>query len=264
MHAKLTIERKTPYKFEMDVELTKDGESVLTMDVNSRQNPYIFKVVAPRILPKILPTGRESIEFEADHNPGQYLRIKSNTNALSSFKIEKVANDMRRVELNGKELVSAGFAQGDKTITQTTTLPDGRSLTTTVSWETESFKDNKVTVKLDGTERKSVIVADWKITEKGDSSKSMDLKLSAKGENKMWGAYDLNRDITLAFGNGAFSIEDSGDSSVQNAPWPSPVHTELKGVVNPAKNEYSMVINKTLGGRTYGISLQNGKLSVNL
>merc|ERR1712107_321054 len=111
MSAKLFVERATPYKFSMDVELKKDAQSVLTMEINSRNNPYIFKVNAPRILPKILPTGRQSIEFEADHKPGQYLKIKSNTNILKSFKIERMDGDMRRVELNGKELVKAGFTR---------------------------------------------------------------------------------------------------------------------------------------------------------
>merc|ERR1712180_537820 len=128
MSAKLFVERATPYKFSLDVELKKDAQSVLTMEINSRNNPYIFKVNAPRILPKILPTGRQSIEFEADHKPGQYLKIKSNTNILKSFKIERMDGDMRRVELNGKELVKAGFTKGDNSISQTTTLPDGRSL----------------------------------------------------------------------------------------------------------------------------------------
>merc|ERR1711942_561736 len=77
----------------------------------------------------------------------------SNTNMLSSFNVDKMSNGMRKIELNGKELVQADFNVGDNTVSQTTTLPDGRSLTTTVSWQSDDLKKNRVNVKLDGTER---------------------------------------------------------------------------------------------------------------
>merc|ERR1711970_984732 len=52
-----------PYKIDVDVHLFKDADEVLTVDINTMQSPYVFKLIAPRILPKILPTGRSSIEF---------------------------------------------------------------------------------------------------------------------------------------------------------------------------------------------------------
>merc|ERR1711973_526961 len=215
MHSKLFVEKAKPYKFSLDVELTKDGVKVLNMEINSRNNPYIFKINAPRILPKILPTGRESIEFEADHNPGQYLRIKSNTNVLKSFKIEKMAGDMRRVELNGKELVKAGFSQADNSISQTTTLPDGRSLTTTISWQTDNLYRNKV---------------------------------NAKGENARWGKYALMRDIKVSTSGSKFNAEWVGHSTFPNAPWPSPVSTEVKASVDTRSRDYTFMVKKAVAG----------------
>merc|ERR1711973_1054020 len=80
----------------------------------------------------VLDKAQKNVQINIDANG-----LKSNTNVLKSFKIEKMAGDMRRVELNGKELVKAGFSQADNSISQTTTLPDGRSLTTTISWKSD-------------------------------------------------------------------------------------------------------------------------------
>jgi len=260
MSAKLFVERATPYKFSLDVELKKDAQSVLTMEINSRNNPYIFKVNAPRILPKILPTGRQSIEFEADHKPGQYLKIKSNTNVLKSFKIERMDGDMRRVELNGKELVKAGFTKGDNSISQTTTLPDGRSLTTTVSWQSDNLQKNKVNIRLDGTERKLNADLTWDVT----NPANILMKADAKGENARWGKYELMRDIKLSSVSGKLGAEWTGVSSFANAPWPSPVNTDVKASVDTNTRDYSFSVTKNVAGRTYGLTLQNGRLSLNL
>merc|ERR1712200_402736 len=106
MDAKVYIDKARPHKFSVDVHLFKDSVNVLTLEMNTRNSPYVFKILAPRILPKILPTKRESIEFSADHKPGQYLKVTSNTNAISSFSVEKTGNgEERKITLNGKELV---------------------------------------------------------------------------------------------------------------------------------------------------------------
>jgi len=258
MHAKLFVQKDKAYKFSLDVELTKDGNKVLNMEINSRNNPYVLKIVAPRILPKILPTGRESIEFEADHNPGNYLRIKSNTNILKSFKIEKIDGNMRRVELNGKELVKAGLSQADNSISQTTTLPDGRSLTTTISWQTDNLYRNKVNFKLDSTERKLNADLDW------DINPNIAMKVDAKGENARWGKYALMRDIKVSTSRSKFNAEWVGHSTFPNAPWPSPVSTEVKASVDTRSRDYTFMVKKAVAGSTYGLTLQNGRLSVNL
>jgi len=260
MKAKAIVITATPYKGSLDVELAKDGETVLTMDIKTKASPYTFKVNAPRILPKILPTGRKSIEFEADHKPGQYLKIKSNTNALQSFKIEKIGGDMRRVELNGKELVKAGYTQGDNSISQTTTLPDGRSLTTTVSWESDNLKKNKVNIKLDGTERKLNADLSWDVT----NPANIVMKADAKGENQRWGKYELMRDVKMSSVNGKLNAEWTGVSTFANAPWPSPVNTDVKISIDTTSRDYSFSVNKNVAGRTYGLTLNNGRLSLNL
>merc|ERR1712002_425039 len=222
-----------PYKFTVDVSLTKDDANVLKLDINTVKNPYVFTLKAPRILPKILPTGRESIEFTADHKPGSYLKVDSNTNTLSSFHVVKLANGMRKISLNGKELVKAGYTHGDNTITQTTKLPNGQEAKTTVSWKNDDdLKENDVDIKFDATDRHMHAVAKWNI---------------------------MNRDIHVASVGSNLSAKITGTTDIDNAPWPSPIETKVDATVNTSTNDYTFDITKTIAGMPYGVTLKNGR-----
>lgn len=71
------------------------------------------KSMPQRILPKILPTGRESIEFEADTTwTIPHVKVYP---TLSSFNVDKLGNGMRKIELNGKELLQADFTNKEIT-----------------------------------------------------------------------------------------------------------------------------------------------------
>ena len=45
LSAKLYVDKATPYKFSLDVDVKKDDEHVFTVDLNSRNNPKVFKLV---------------------------------------------------------------------------------------------------------------------------------------------------------------------------------------------------------------------------
>merc|ERR1719378_1178434 len=190
MKSNIKILKAKPYKIDMQTTLTKDNENVLEFVVNTVNNPYKFILKAPRLLPKILPTGRKSIEFTADHQPGKHLKIDSNTNALNSFYVVKMPNGMRKVTLNGKELVQASFDQASNSITQTTKLPNGMEATTTVSWKSDNMKANDVTIKVEATER------------------HMDA--------------ELKRDATMSSKGDVLKAGWTGVTSVDNGPLPSP------------------------------------------
>merc|ERR1711915_411595 len=144
MVASASVEKTKIYKMVLTAELRKDGQPVLNLDIDTKNNPYKMILKAPRILPKILPSGRSSIEFNADHQPGKKLAITSNTNSLPSLIFERLSNQDVKVILNGKELVTGGLTRSDKQISSTTTLPPlpgaspssatERSSSTPVSW----------------------------------------------------------------------------------------------------------------------------------
>ena len=261
LSAKLFVDKATPYKFSANVHVTKDEEDVFNIDLNTRSNPYVFKLVAPRLLPKVTDDGRDNFEIEADHSPGQYLKITSNSPRLKSFKVEKIGGDMRRVELNGKELLRGAFAKGGNEITQTTELPDGRKLTTTISWATEDPKKNKVTVKLDGSERKFDGSLDWDVSDHGN----MRFNALGKGENKWIGAYTVERHITVNCDHGKHMVVDwKGNTKAEKLPWFKNVDTDISADMDWEHQAFAAKIHKNVDGRNYKLTLQNGRLSVDV
>jgi len=254
------FKKDKPYRMDFDLNLFKDNDEVVMVDINTLASPYVFKVNAPRILPKILPTGRESIEFEADHNPGQYLHVKSNTNILSSFNVDKLGNGMRKIELNGKELLQADFNKGDNMVSQTTTLPDGKSLTTTIKWDSDNMKKNKVNLKLDGTERNLDADFEWDLT----NPAAMTMKGHGKGQNKRWGNYEVSRDVKMSSQNGVFKLDVEGDANMEKFFMPSPIKTIMKVMLDMNNNDYMFDISKDFDGKKMGVVLKNGRISLTL
>merc|ERR1719385_246541 len=259
MDAKIYVEKAKPHKFSVDVHLKKDNEEVLTIEMNTRNSPYVFKIFAPRILPKILPTKRESIEFSADHKPGQYIKVTSNTNAISSFSVEKTGNgEERKITLNGKELVRGSASRGNNEISNTIKLPDGKFLTTTIKWRDDDMQCNKVEVKLDGSERKLDAFMEWDVKKPA----AMTFKLDVDGENTRWGKYQLKREGTFGAVNNKLTADWTGFSSFQNVPWPNPVNTKLNANLDFNTNDIVFSVSKEAAGKTVSMSYNNGRISI--
>jgi len=261
LSAKLFVDKAAPYKLSMDLDVTKDDEHVFNLDLNTRNNPKVFKLVAPRLLPKVTDDGRDTFEISADHNPGQYLKITSNSPRVKSLKIENIGGDVRRVELNGKELFKGSFAKGGNQITQSTELPDGRKLTTTIGWATEDAKKNKVTLKLDGTERQFDGFLDWDVTVHED----MHFNLVGKGQNKWLGAYSFERHSNVKCDHGKHMvIEHKGNTKMEKMPWFKNVDTDISADLDFEHRSYSGKLMKYVDGKPYRLTLQNGRLSVDV
>jgi len=258
MKAKVRFNQATPGKMVVDVALTKDGAKVLELDVQTMNNPYKFKVFAPRILPKILPTGRDSIEFDVDHNKGQYLRITSNTNLMSQFSVERTggANNERKVMLNGKEL-SRGSA-GNRQFSNIINLPNGEKVTVNVNWVSDDTTKNKVVVKATGVSRNLDATLDWDLR----NAAAYKIDLDAKGNNPRWGAYSLTRNIKFGAANNVMTCSITGSSNFPNAPWPNPVTTDLNASLNFNSNDFNISVKKVAKGKAVTLSYNNGRINV--
>jgi len=262
LEATARVNKATPYKMVLHAVLKKDGENVLNFDFTTKSSPYQLIIKAPRLLPKILPSGKSSIEFKVDHNPGKKLSITSNTNSLSSLVLERLPNNDIKVILNGEEKITAGLKQKDNMLVQSTTLPDGRALTTTLKWKTKNLKQNTVDLILEGTERNLKANFDWGLSETWGYT-DMFLNIDAKGNNKRLGDYKVERHIKCKVGktmtaNRFLRFSSKGESSIQNAPWPNPIKTDIELDLNPDSNEYIVRIIKNAGGVDWGITLTPG------
>merc|ERR1712142_1332890 len=258
MDAKIYVDKAKPHKFTADILLKKDNVKVLSIEMNSRNNPYVFKIVAPRILPKLSSTGRESVELTVDHKPGQYIKVNSNF-LFKTFSVEKTGKgEERKITLDGKELIRGAATMGKNEISNSVTLPDGKSLTTTIKWKHDDLNCNKVEIKVDGTDRKLDAHMEWD----AKNPAAMTFKVDIKGENKRWGKYELRRQGTFGAVNNKLTADWTGYSSLQNVPWPSPVNTKLTASLDFDKNDFVLKASKEAAGKTMAISFNNGRLSV--
>merc|ERR1719284_604443 len=129
-HMKVVVDRvnKNAFmnKFSVESTVHKDDRMALGMSVNTMVTPYSF------------------------HEMGSKLEVKSNCPEFETFIITTTGNK-RSVVLNGKELTVVDFQRGARRISQTTELPSGEHLTTTVEWTEDSLKKNQATITVEVT-----------------------------------------------------------------------------------------------------------------
>jgi len=132
--------------------------------------------------------------------------------------------------------------------------------TTTVSWKNDDMKHNDVDIKVEATNRKMDAKMKWDVR---DMSK-MTMYFDVKGNNPRMGEYHIERDIKMSSVGDDLNADITGTTSVDNAPWPSPIDTDVKARVNMNSGHYMFDINKTIAGTKYGITMKDGRLSFNL
>merc|ERR1711973_766623 len=125
-------------KFSVESTVHKDDRMALEMSVNTMVTPYTFHMNAPYFLPRFFnDINRKTIDATIMHEMGSKLEVKSNCPEFETFIITTTGNK-RSVVLNGKELTVVDFQRGARRISQTTELPSGEHLTTTVEWTEDS------------------------------------------------------------------------------------------------------------------------------
>jgi len=91
-------------KFSYMLESIRDGNQDLLIEVKTVDNPYLFKMVAPKILAKLI--GQDSFQLEVDFVPNEHLIIKPTPPFFEPFVIKKT----------GKTYVAYEVAVGDKVL----------------------------------------------------------------------------------------------------------------------------------------------------
>merc|ERR1719211_273007 len=134
METKFRADKTKPYKMNVHSKVDKDGAEVFRVDMQTQTSPYKLTFNWPRMRAIVAPYRNGPLEITANHNPGNSLEVTSNIQGLAQFSVVKMPNGQRKVSLNNKELISADIQKSGRTITQSTTLPDGRALTTTFKW----------------------------------------------------------------------------------------------------------------------------------
>merc|ERR1711963_1068961 len=152
-----------------------------------------------------------TIDATIMHEMGSKLEVKSNCPEFETFIITTTGNK-RSVVLNGKELTVVDFQRGARRISQTTELPSGEHLTTTVEWTEDSLKKNQATITVE-----------------------------VKGENPWVGNYAIDRHANWEMNKPRYMFNWVGKSEFKTGPFSSfsPIDTKMNFVFNTRK----MVLN---------------------
>jgi len=260
-------------KFSIKAKVDKDATNVLNLEISTDHTPYKIHIFCPAIFNKVRP-GMTEIDVTVDHVMGVHLFVNVNHAGArwKGFKITTVGQE-REIEWNGVKLGKGSYSLTDNRFTTTQTLSDGRSLTTTITWKNKfgdpSFLlDNKVSVVLDGTERRLNLDMDWKMDQTPDlnpaTPENGDFKMVAAGHNARWGDYSANRELKWGSQNGIISVEWKGDASFENGPLASrsPIHTDIHFSYNIGANDLTGKFMKVMAGKEYSITFPQGSFNM--
>ena len=285
----IRTDKINPFKKIENSALKLDGKDVFNMYYDTKNNPMELIIKAPTVFPKILSSGKSSIEFKADYKPGQKLSITSNTNLFSYIIIERLSSNH---------------------ITLLATFPDGKVLTTTFKSKFLTKKQNNINITLKGADERNLIVANFDFdldrtrapdpkvdTQESDETghngitirdqKIRDavamfdflprprkyyydlvLNINVKGNTLQFGDYKVIRHFAAKFEKNtmvhvtsiwkAFFLHEfssKGESTFENAPWPNPIKTDIEIDFYPEFKQYNVKIMKNAGGVDWGMTL---------
>ena len=254
-------------KFYVKGNLIKDDVNVFNLLVSTNQTPYKFHLTLPAVLGK-LRSGMTEVDVDVIHNPGSSLEMKVNhrPTTFTGFKITR-SGGQAEIEWDGKKLGEGEYTLTDKRFSTTQTI-NGKSLTTTVSWKNDwdslnFLLDNKVHVKLEGLEKLDLDL-DWGMPKLPDldlsTPESGHWKMTAVGNNKWWGDYTIDRDISMSSANGKISCDLSGNSKFTKGPLASasPIETLVKASFDVHKFDLEGIFKKVIAGKEYSVTWPKG------
>merc|ERR1712025_93960 len=143
----------------------------------------------------------------------------------------------RSIVLNGKELTVVDFKRGDRTISQTTELPSGEHLTTTV----------------EGT-------FGWAF----QTCYMGNFHVDVKGENPWVGDYAMDRHVNWNLSRPEYIFNWVGKSEFKNGPFAS--FSPIDSKINFNYNSRQLMLNadmvETMGGKQYGVKIHRNRFSL--
>jgi len=256
-------------KFYAKAKVEKDSVLVADVLISTNAVPYKVHAFMPAILGK-LRQGWTQIDIDVAHTPGTSLEMKVNHPGAQfrGFKIAKTGNgNEREVEWNGEKLGTGNYALSlSKRMFQTTTnLANGKSLTTTIGWQGDSYLDNALAVELTVDSANSISInSTWKLNKLPDLDLSTpedgQLNLAVQGVSSKWGDYRINRKVEFSSAARKISLDLTGDSvfSSEALAAYSPIATEVKLALDVDKVDLDGKVKKVIAGKEYSIEFQPG------
>jgi len=254
-------------KFYAKAKVEKDSITVADMLISTNIVPYKLHVFLPSVLGKLRP-GWTQIDVDLAHSPGTSLEMKVNHPGarFRGFKIAKTGNGNERVvEWDGRTLGTGDYVLTGRMFRTTTTLANGKSLTTTVGWHGDSYLNNAVALELAVDSANSLSInSTWKLNKLPDLDLSTPedgrLNLAVQGQSAKWGDFRINRKVEFSSAARKISLDLSGDSvfSSEALATYSPIATEVKLAFDVDKADLVGKLKKVMAGKEYSVEFQPG------
>ena len=153
-------------KFYAKAKIEKDTITVADLLISTAIVPYKVHVFLPAVLGKLRP-GWTQIDIDVAHTPGTSLEMKVNHPGaqFTGFKIAKTGyGNEREVEWNGEKLGNYVLCLSRRTFKMTTTLANGESYTTFITWGGRSYLNNGFVVEVQENPVNSITInLSWRI-----------------------------------------------------------------------------------------------------
>jgi len=191
---------------------------------------------------------------------GSRLEVNSNCPEFETFIVTTTGNK-RSVVLNGKELTVVDFKSGDRTISQTTELPSGEHLTTTVEWTADTLKKNQATVTVEITPNrkfKGIFGWDFQTVFMGN------FHVDVKGENPWVGDYAIDRHVNWNLSRPEYMFNWVGKSEFKTGPFStfSPIDSKINFNYNTRQMMLNADMVETMGGKQWGLKIHRNRFSI--
>merc|ERR1712126_689675 len=264
-HMKVVVDRvnKNAFmnKFSVESTVHKDDRMALEMSVNTMTTPYTFHMNAPFFLPRFFnDINRKTIDATITHQVGSKLEVKSNCPEFETFSVMTTGNK-RSIVLNGKELTVVDFKRGDRTISQTTELPSGEHLTTTVEWTADTLKKNQATITVEITpNRKFEGTFGWDF----QTYYMGNFHVDVKGENPWVGDYAIDRHVNWNLSRPEYMFNWVGKSEFKSGPFAtfSPIDSKINFNYNSRQMMLNADMVETMGEKQYGVKIHRNRFSL--
>merc|ERR1712114_102284 len=214
-------------KIHLDDTMTMDGAMFSNMKVDTRSTPYTMVWYQPCV--KYL-LGEDEVSMNVWHTPGTELKITTNLPHIQSFSVTST-DTTRKMELNGKELVTMDYTDLEFTVE----LTPHRKLEGKLGWEFSSNHDNNM------------------------------VYFDIKGSNPYIGDYIIQRNGHYEKISGTeYKLTWTGKAEFAKGPLAmySPIDTNIVTSVNTANLNVDANVVKSFGGRRWGFTLMNGKFTL--
>jgi len=246
-------------KIHLDDTMTMDGAMFSNMEVDTRSSPYTMVWYQPCV--KYL-LGEDEVSMNVWHTPGTELKITTNLPHIQSFSVTST-DTTRKMELNGKELVTVDYTPGSHSISQTVVLPTGEHVTVSLSWPRLEMDttDLEFTVELT-PHRKLEGKLGWEFSSNHDNNM---VYFDIKGSNPYIGDYIIQRNGHYEKISGTeYKLTWTGKAEFAKGPLAmySPIDTNIVTSVNTANLHVDANVVKSFGGRRWGFTLMNGKFTL--